>query len=104
MHVFVGKKDEMSLTLRTERYNAEDVQRIKRLKQRQWNPGERVWLVPYTLASMEELWQLLLSEGATIEVQRELLEECPFWRDKLEERQRGQAEERQRGEAEGRHF
>ncbi len=99
MHVFVGKKDEMSLTLRTERYNAEDVQRIKRLKQRQWNRMDRVWLVPYTLASMEELWQLILSEGATIEVQRELLEECPFWKDKLEERQRGEAEEWQ-GEAE----
>lgn len=99
MQVFVGKKDEMSLTLRTERYDEEAVRRIKRLKQRRWNPMERVWIVPYTIACMEELWTLLLSDGAAFEIERELMEECPFWVDKLEERQREQAVGWQRGQA-----
>ncbi|MHA7966696.1 tyrosine-type recombinase/integrase [Paenibacillus sp. CAU 1782] len=88
MHVFVGKKDDFLLFVKMERFSSADVQAIKGLKNRQWQPAERAWAVPYTIACIEELWELVVSCADSFEIQEALMEECPFWIEKVEERQR----------------
>lgn len=88
MHVFVGKKDDLSLFVTMERFDAAFVQKIKSLKQRKWLPTERMWVVPYTIMSMEDLWTLVISEADSFEIQEALMEECPFWMERVAELQR----------------
>jgi site-specific recombinase XerD len=97
MHVFVGKKDDLSLFVIMERFDAAFLQKIKSLKQRKWLPAERMWVVPYTIVGMEDLWTLVISEADSFEIQEALMEECPFWMEKVAERQR----ETTRDEADG---
>ncbi|WP_409346692.1 hypothetical protein [Paenibacillus sp. MBLB4367] len=72
--VVVSKHSEQYVSVRFP-YRPDYVDRIKGIPGRRWNPGEKVWLVPYTLSAVALLVGLFRD---TAQMQGELAEECGF--------------------------
>ncbi|WP_245640216.1 tyrosine-type recombinase/integrase [Paenibacillus dakarensis] len=55
--IIVEERDDYSLELTLKYFRDEDIQKIKQIRGRKWIPDDRVWTIPYTKETLEQLFQ-----------------------------------------------
>ncbi|MFC5402025.1 tyrosine-type recombinase/integrase [Cohnella soli] len=83
MELWIGKRNDKELIVRLP-YSEDGISRMRMLPSRRWEPSVGGWLIPYTLAVMEQL--LSMFPNCALDADRALLEECGWLCDQLEER------------------
>ncbi len=48
----MAKKDDRWISLSTTSFNKTDIEAIKQIEGRKWQPEGKVWLIPYSLSSL----------------------------------------------------
>ncbi|MCU6708125.1 tyrosine-type recombinase/integrase [Paenibacillus sp. J5C_2022] len=79
MEIKVSKRDDQWLGVRIEPFSMDTVVKIKSIAGRKWQAEEKLWLVPYKLATIAQLAELF--HGDVIHVDEVLDEECYFLRE-----------------------
>ncbi|WP_379133670.1 tyrosine-type recombinase/integrase [Paenibacillus sp. sgz500958] len=82
MEVFVSKRDEQTLAIKMNKFNSEDVTKIKRLKDRKWIPEDVVWTIPYTIGNVDQLLEVIIND--TLIVETSLAKECSMLQERLD--------------------
>jgi|GEM_PF-4358561 hypothetical protein len=85
--VIVNKRDDRDLTVRLKVYSREHVSCIKALPGARWKPELGVWLIPYTIHSIERLLEAL--QDFHIVADEELRTECYLFQSSGEEKEAG---------------
>lgn len=74
VEIFLGRRDERTLTVRLKGFDQEAIRKLRSLPGRRWFPEYRIWTIPYTLDGVEQLLSVFKESSFTIEP--ELLREC----------------------------
>lgn len=81
MELYVSKRNEQELQLKTRSYSESDIATIRQLKGRRWIPEQAVWVIPYT----QELIEQLIAKFArdVLRIDNKLLEEDERFRQSI---------------------
>ncbi|MFD0959013.1 tyrosine-type recombinase/integrase [Paenibacillus chungangensis] len=82
MEIRVSKRDEQWLGIRIEPFSMAAVEKIKSIAGRKWVLAEKLWLIPYKLATVAQLAELFHED--VIHIDEVLEEECFFLREWLD--------------------
>ncbi|QJC50902.1 tyrosine-type recombinase/integrase [Paenibacillus albicereus] len=89
MDVRIARIDDQWISLRTIVFAKDDIEAIKKVAGRKWVPEDKAWLIPYTISSLEQLWEALQGRIRRLDIAPDLLEECSYLKEKLEEHDQG---------------
>ncbi|WP_339279451.1 hypothetical protein NYE40_05215 [Paenibacillus sp. FSL W8-1187] len=76
MDLRIAKKDDRWISLNTIVFAKNDIEAIKGVAGRKWMPEDKAWLIPYTISSLEQLWETLQGRIRRLDIAPDLLEEC----------------------------
>lgn len=77
--LYMFKLNEQELGVRLNRFTKLDIEKMKQIKGKKYDKGNRIWTIPYTHLSIDQFVNLF--KPLEVDIQNKLLEECEYIRD-----------------------
>lgn len=77
--LYMFKQNEQELGVRLNRFTTLDIEKMKEIKGKKYDKGNRIWTIPYTHLSIDQFIHLF--KPSETDIQKKLLEECEYIRD-----------------------